>query len=277
GAPLFPGFFLISGQRFCFHSRIFSSSRSSARPTGRWQLQPNCRRMRQACEAWYGIAGIAAPALNAALTEVSKPLAGLMLTFEAGHLISPLALCGETSQNICGSEAWVTPRFGLAPTPVSAEAGAFNQQLVNRWGARHRFLPAFLKRPAVQEQSVSHLTAKSFTGLLNPSETRLAALVSRLLNVLVQNPIYHGVNRGHHISVFAQVIAHTFKLVFHVKRNKVPAVILLKRSSYRVSKTQFIFSNILLAESFCESRSGLLKADDLILQCIYLRKTHAKL
>ena len=52
GAPLFAGFFLISGQRFCFHSRIFSSSRSSARPTGRWQLQPNCRRMRQACEAW---------------------------------------------------------------------------------------------------------------------------------------------------------------------------------------------------------------------------------
>src|SRR6266704_225435 len=38
GAPLFAGFFLISGQRFCFHSRIFSSSRSSARPTGRWQL-----------------------------------------------------------------------------------------------------------------------------------------------------------------------------------------------------------------------------------------------
>src|SRR5206468_3155560 len=135
GAPLFAGFFLISGQRFCFHSRIFSSSRSSARPTGRWQLQPNCRRMRQACEAWYGIAGIAAPALNAALTEVSKPLAGLMLTFEAGHLISPLALCGETSQNICGSEAWVTPRFGLAPTSVDAEAGVLNQ-LFN-WWRRH--------------------------------------------------------------------------------------------------------------------------------------------
>src|SRR6184192_1755312 len=45
GAPLFAGFFLISGQRFCFHSRIFSSPRSSARPTGRWQLQPNCRRL----------------------------------------------------------------------------------------------------------------------------------------------------------------------------------------------------------------------------------------
>src|SRR5712691_2830569 len=53
GAPLFLGFFLISGQRCCFHCRIFSSSRSSARPTGRWQLQPSCRRIRQACEGWY--------------------------------------------------------------------------------------------------------------------------------------------------------------------------------------------------------------------------------
>jgi len=44
------GFFLISGQHLCFHSRIFSSSRSSARPVGRWQLQPNCRKIRQACE-----------------------------------------------------------------------------------------------------------------------------------------------------------------------------------------------------------------------------------
>ena len=50
GPAFFSGFFLISGQRFCFQRRIFSSSRSSARPTGRWQLQPNCRRMRQACE-----------------------------------------------------------------------------------------------------------------------------------------------------------------------------------------------------------------------------------
>jgi len=50
GAAFLAGFFLISGQRFCFHSRIFSSSRSSARPVGRWQLQPSCRKMRHACE-----------------------------------------------------------------------------------------------------------------------------------------------------------------------------------------------------------------------------------
>src|SRR5215475_4627969 len=46
GTALFLGFFLISGQRSCFHRRILSSSRSSARPTGRWQLHPNCRRIR---------------------------------------------------------------------------------------------------------------------------------------------------------------------------------------------------------------------------------------
>jgi len=36
---------------------------------------------------------------NPALTEVSEPLAGLVLASGAGHLISPLAFCGETSQN----------------------------------------------------------------------------------------------------------------------------------------------------------------------------------
>src|SRR6516225_7139877 len=49
-SPFFLGFFLISTQRFSFHSRILAWSRSRARPTGRWQLQPSCRKMRQACE-----------------------------------------------------------------------------------------------------------------------------------------------------------------------------------------------------------------------------------
>src|SRR5439155_7386313 len=43
-SPLFLGFFLIYGQRCCFQRRILSSSRSSARPTGRWQLHPSCRK-----------------------------------------------------------------------------------------------------------------------------------------------------------------------------------------------------------------------------------------
>ena len=66
---------------------------------------------------------------STALAKVAETLAGRVVTTGAGHLISPLALCGETSQNICGSEAWVTPRFGLAPTPVQAEAGALNQRI----------------------------------------------------------------------------------------------------------------------------------------------------
>ena len=39
-------FFLMSGQRCRFQRRIACSLRSSARPTGRWQLQPNCWRSR---------------------------------------------------------------------------------------------------------------------------------------------------------------------------------------------------------------------------------------
>jgi len=36
-----------------------------------------------------------------------------------------LAFCGETSQNrLSQSEAWVGPRFGLAPTPAETEVGA---------------------------------------------------------------------------------------------------------------------------------------------------------
>jgi hypothetical protein len=72
-----------------------------------------------------GIAGSVFPALNTALTEVTEAFAGLVLASNAGHVISPLAFCGETSQNrLSGSEAWAAPRFGLAPTSVSAEAGA---------------------------------------------------------------------------------------------------------------------------------------------------------
>src|SRR6266478_34573 len=124
-----------------------------------------------------GFAGSAAPALNAALTEIAKPLAGLVFASDAGHGVSPLAFCGETSQNTLWSEAWVTPRFGLAPTPVSAEAGALICYSVIRWGARHRFLPAFLKRPASLARGVSHLLPKSATAFNDVFPCRALALV----------------------------------------------------------------------------------------------------
>src|SRR5215472_2161126 len=51
---LFPErFFLICGQRYFCHFPIAASSRSKARPTGRWQLQPSSCRMRQTWSSWY--------------------------------------------------------------------------------------------------------------------------------------------------------------------------------------------------------------------------------
>ena len=47
GTPFAERFFLIRGQPTRFQSRMAFSSRSSARPLGRWQLQPSRRRMRQ--------------------------------------------------------------------------------------------------------------------------------------------------------------------------------------------------------------------------------------
>jgi len=47
------GVFFRAGQRVFFHQRIASSLRSSARPVGRWQVQPSCRRMRHTWLGWY--------------------------------------------------------------------------------------------------------------------------------------------------------------------------------------------------------------------------------
>src|SRR5216683_2989923 len=52
-APLAAGFFLIRGHVTLCHCRIACSSRSSALPLGRWQLQLSLRRMRQTWSSWY--------------------------------------------------------------------------------------------------------------------------------------------------------------------------------------------------------------------------------
>jgi hypothetical protein len=88
------------------------------------------------------VTGLAAPTLDAALTEVPKPFAGLVLTLEAGHVISPLAFCEETGQNrFSRSMAWVTPRFGLVPASAETEAGTLSVKgYLARWinGNYHR-------------------------------------------------------------------------------------------------------------------------------------------
>jgi len=47
--PLGRSVFFSVGQRTRFQWRIAASSRSSARPAGRWPLQPSCLRSRQTC------------------------------------------------------------------------------------------------------------------------------------------------------------------------------------------------------------------------------------
>jgi len=49
GSPLLERFFFISGQRRRFQRRMAVSSRWMARPTGRWQLQFNERKIRHTC------------------------------------------------------------------------------------------------------------------------------------------------------------------------------------------------------------------------------------
>jgi hypothetical protein len=45
--------FLSWGQRSFFHWLMASSSRSRARPVGRWQVQSSLRRLRHTCETSY--------------------------------------------------------------------------------------------------------------------------------------------------------------------------------------------------------------------------------
>jgi hypothetical protein len=71
-------------------------------------------------------AGIAAPALDSALAVGAEPLAGLVVTSDASHGISPLDFCAEKGHNELWSGLWLTPRFGLAPQPVSAGSGALS-------------------------------------------------------------------------------------------------------------------------------------------------------
>jgi hypothetical protein len=68
------------------------------------------------------LAGLAAPALDAALTKVPESLAGLVLASFASHGFSPLDFSAELSHNEFGSGLWFTPRFGLAlPTALTGD------------------------------------------------------------------------------------------------------------------------------------------------------------
>ena len=87
------------------------------------------------------LAGSAFPALDAALTEGTSFNAVRVLASDAGHGFSPLDFCGKKPHTHFGSGVRLTPRFGLAPTPVQAEAGVLIVEgYLARWinGYYHR-------------------------------------------------------------------------------------------------------------------------------------------
>jgi hypothetical protein len=54
GAPLAQGIILIQGQSTFFQRATAYSSRSSGRPTGRWQPQLRLSIIGHTCERWWG-------------------------------------------------------------------------------------------------------------------------------------------------------------------------------------------------------------------------------
>ena len=112
-----------------------------------------------------GFTGIAAPALNPVLTEVPKSLASLTLASEAGHGLSPLAFCGEKPQNQFGSGLRLTPRSGLAPTPVERRSrGTYSAIQIGGGG----IVTSDLRRLSVLTTlSRSYLTPKVHSGHLS--------------------------------------------------------------------------------------------------------------
>ena len=178
-----------------------------------------------------GTAGSAAVSLDFPLAIGSESLAGLVFASNAGHGVSPLAFCGETSQNNLWSEAWVPPRFGLAPTPASTEAGALTQ-LFNWWRQhRHlRFATAWrldYVGPFVFESIKSFLSSpKGLTRLVfahcgHPGRAafhvdHFAAAIRFLFNFLrFRHSFKNHVNGGLRILVFAQVAPQTLQLALY--------------------------------------------------------------
>jgi len=80
------------------------------------------------------LTGSAFPALNAAFTEGTCLYAGDVLASDTGHGLFSACVGREKPYNQLGSGLRLTPRFGLAPTPVSAEAGALSYSALSHGG-----------------------------------------------------------------------------------------------------------------------------------------------
>lgn len=71
--------------------------------------------------------------LDSTLSVAPEFLNGGVLASGTGHGAFPLEFWREKPENKIGSGSWLTPRFGLAPQPVSAGSGAHSQVIKSLW------------------------------------------------------------------------------------------------------------------------------------------------
>jgi hypothetical protein len=170
--------------------------------------------------------GIAAPALNAALTEVPKPLAGLVLASETGHGFSPLDFCAELSHNEFGSGLWFTPRFGLALPTASTGDRAVSCYLTNWWGSRHGMPPFCIDRSALRPQGGSYLGPKSFSALdlafrVRDSESFLSRKISfRDLSLIEERNSRRSRRKNESLFAFRILCFLDESLLFHAAQRR---------------------------------------------------------
>src|SRR5208283_2836003 len=124
-----------------------------------------------------------------------------VVTAFAGHLISPLALSGETSHNSFESGAWVTPRFGLPRNLFKQEAGRLLSDYGLGWWLNRDFYgltgseancdsdnhAVFILPESPVTAGLSHLTPKSLE-LLQQFFDAGAALCEGASGGLATNP-----------------------------------------------------------------------------------------
>src|SRR5215472_11059265 len=171
--PLFAeGFFLMRGHATRFQRRIACSSRSSARPLGRWQLQLSLRRIRHTCEGLYRTWYCCSISLRTR-ASVHSPVA-------YPNTSGPALSVRSTSASCCTLNLGLRPARSAFFSPARpTRASARCQRITDwRWTPRRRatslwLMPASNKRAAsIRRCSNSSKSRRTPAGF--PINSRLA-------------------------------------------------------------------------------------------------------
>lgn len=224
-------------------------------------------------------AGFAAPALNAALTEVPKSLAGLVLASDAGHGFSPLAFEREKPDNHFGSGLWLTPRFGLAPQPVQAGSGALcvNGYGLSGWynGNFHRgtlsseandnhdfhCVPPFSRRSVFSALGGSYLAPKSLAVNSGPTAWNVAlptVVVLPVIHFSFDLPALHQAFQdcmygSEGIRVTAQIKLGLYKQITNAHRRIEIGKVCLHDATYSIGESRRSGEGLLQLLQFCSA------------------------